>query len=129
MRTVEALTGAVDLAASTNTLQVLHADGTVWNLGAYLYSEQGFPAEESGTLELRQVPGLSGVVSLFSQSSTVYALRADGTLLAWGSNSAGTIGNGVSPVHPRPVKVLLPCKLKDLSTGEGVREQQCHAEH
>jgi alpha-tubulin suppressor-like RCC1 family protein len=125
---VENLTGAVDLVTGSNTLHILRADGTVWNFGGNSYGERGFPTEEPTSLELAQVPGLSGGVSLFSQGATVYALRADGTLMAWGRNHAGNLGNGVSPVQPRPARVLLPCKLKDLSTGEGVREQQCHAE-
>jgi alpha-tubulin suppressor-like RCC1 family protein len=56
------------------------------------------------------VPGLTGVVSLSSESNTVYALRANGTLMAWGSNQYGTLGNGVSPVHLKPERVLLPRK-------------------
>jgi len=126
---LESFTGAVDLVASGSTVQILRADGTVWNFGGNMSGERGFPSDEYYSLEVEQVPGLNRVVSLTSESSTVYALRADGTLMAWGSNRLGTIGDGVSPVHLRPDRVLLPCKLKDLGTGEDVREQQqCHAE-
>jgi alpha-tubulin suppressor-like RCC1 family protein len=124
----EAITGAVDLVASTSSIQILRANGTVWNFGSNLYSERGFPTEQATSYELAQVPGLTGVVALAADTFTLYALREDGRLMVWGSNAAGNLGNGVSPVHPSPVKVLLPCKLKDLSTGEGSREQQCHAE-
>ena len=124
----EGITGAVDLVASAASIQILRAGGTVWNFGSNLYSERGFPTGQATSYELAQVPGLTGVVALASDAFTVYALREDRRLRVWGSNAVGNLGNGVSPVHLRPVKVLLPCKLKDLSTGEGVREQQCHAE-
>jgi len=124
----EAISGAVDLVATLSSIQILRADGTVWNFGSNLYSERGFPTEQATSYELAQVPGLTGVVALTADTATVYALREDGRLMVWGSNSLGNLGNGVSPKHLLPVRVLLPCKLKDLSTGEGVREQQCHAE-
>ncbi|KFE69022.1 RCC1-like domain-containing protein [Hyalangium minutum] len=124
----EAITGAVDLVASASSIQILRADGTVWNFGSNLYSERGFPTEEATSYELAQVPGLSGGVALAADSFTVYALRENGRLMAWGSNSLGNIGNGELSVHLRPVRVKLPCKLKDLSAAEGFREHHCHAE-
>jgi hypothetical protein len=125
---LDGLSGAVDVVTSNYTTQILRADGTVWNIGLNLHGERGFPSDEPYSLELKQVPELEGVVSLFSESSTVYALRADGTLMSWGANHYGTLGDGTSPVHLRPDRVLLPCKLESLGTGEGAREQQCHAE-
>jgi alpha-tubulin suppressor-like RCC1 family protein len=126
---VEGLSGAVDMVSTASTTQLLLADGTVWNIGGNHYGERGFPSSEPYSLELKQVPGLTQAVSLSSGFATVFALRADGTLLAWGSNRYGTIGDGVSPVHLQPARVLLPCKLKGLGTGQDVREQQqCHAE-
>jgi hypothetical protein len=125
---LDGLSGAVDVVTSNYTTQILRADGTVWNIGLNLHGERGFPSDEPYSLELKQVPGLEGVVSLFSESSTVYALRADGTLMSWGSNRTGELGTGASPLHLRPDRVLLPCKLESLGTGEGAREQQCHAE-
>jgi alpha-tubulin suppressor-like RCC1 family protein len=107
----EAITGAVDLVASMSTVQILRADGTVWNFGGNNYGERGFFTEEATSFELAQVPELSGGVALCADDFTVYALREDGRLMAWGSNSLGNIGNGVSPVHLRPERVLLPVKL------------------
>jgi alpha-tubulin suppressor-like RCC1 family protein len=123
----EGLSGAVDVVSTSNTTQLLRADGTVWNFGGNLYGERGFPSTELNSVELQQVPGLTGVVSLSSESATVYALRANGTLVSWGSNRYGTLGDGVSPVSLRPERVLLPCKLQGLGAGEGAREQ-CRAE-
>jgi alpha-tubulin suppressor-like RCC1 family protein len=107
---VNGLTEAVDVATSYNTTQILRADGTVWNIGGNTYGERGFPSTDGYSLEVKQVPGLTDVVSLSSESSTVYALRANGTLMAWGSNSYGSLGDGTSSLHLRPERVLLPRK-------------------
>ena len=104
---IDGLTDAAGLVWSSNTTQLLHADGTVWNLGANTYGERGFPSG-GYSFELEQIPGLTGVVSLTSESATLYALREDGSLLTWGSNMYGTIGDGVSSLHLAPTRVLLP---------------------
>jgi alpha-tubulin suppressor-like RCC1 family protein len=123
----EGLTDAVAVAWGANTTQILRADGTVWNLGGNVYGERGFPTAGGYSQVLQQVPGLTGVVSLSAESATVHALRADGTLVGWGSNMYGTIGDGVSPQHLEPTRVLMPCKLKGLTSSEGAREQ-CHGD-
>ncbi|WP_224244544.1 RCC1 domain-containing protein [Hyalangium gracile] len=127
---VDGLTGAVAVTSSAQTTQILRADGTVWNTGGNLYGERGFPTAESYSLEPAQVPNLTGVVALSSESGSVHALRADGTLVSWGHNVHGTIGDGVSPIHLEPTRVLMPCRLAGLASGEDdVREQRrCHAD-
>jgi alpha-tubulin suppressor-like RCC1 family protein len=105
---VEGLTEAVDLTAAFYTTQILRADGTVWNIGSNISGGRGIPSAGAYSLELMQVPGLTGGVSLFSGSDTVHVLRTDGTLLGWGGNVYGTVGNGVSPIHLRPTRVPLP---------------------
>jgi alpha-tubulin suppressor-like RCC1 family protein len=124
---MDGLTDAVALTTSLRTIQILRADGTVWNIGGNEYGERGFPTNEGYGYELQQVPELTGVVSLSSESGTVYALRADGTLMSWGHNWYGTIGDGISSVHLKPTRVRMPCKLEGLALGEGAREQHgCH---
>ena len=69
---------------------------------------------------------LSGVTALTSSSQTVLALREDGTVLAWGSNAADQIGDGVSSFHPTPVRARLPCRF----TGMPSRDHRAsEAEH
>jgi alpha-tubulin suppressor-like RCC1 family protein len=105
---VEGLTNAVAVALSANTLQILRADGTVWNFGGNIHGEFGFPASIMYSNELRQVPGLTKVVSLSTATDTVHAVREDGSVAGWGHNLYGTIGDGISPLHLEPVRVLLP---------------------
>ncbi|WP_235216500.1 RCC1 domain-containing protein [Archangium violaceum] len=52
-----------------------------------------------------QVPGLSGVVAL-ADSNGALALRADGTLWAWGNNNSGQLGEPSLSSHFSPIPVL-----------------------
>jgi hypothetical protein len=57
-------------------------------------------------------------------------LKGGGLYTSGGGGVSATAVRVWSPLHLRPGRVLLPCKLKDLSTREGLREQpRCHAEH
>lgn len=90
------------VARSKNTLQVLRANGTVWNMGSNLYGERGFPSIAATPPGPTQVPWLTHVTALSSQESHVHALRANGTLVGWGR---GLLGDGISPLHPEPTRV------------------------
>jgi alpha-tubulin suppressor-like RCC1 family protein len=43
------------------------------------------------------------------------ALREDGVLFAWGSNSFGQIGTGTNPVAPSPIRVPFPPQSKPIA--------------
>jgi alpha-tubulin suppressor-like RCC1 family protein len=122
---VEGFTDAVDVAGSSSpgfgifgsthsTLQVLRADGTVWSTGNNLFGERGFPSSAIAPPGPTQVPGLTGVVSVAASNFHVHALRADGSVVGWGENRYGVIGDGVSSYHPTPVRVPLPYRLTGL---------------
>lgn len=57
------------------------------------------------------VTPLVGVVAFSSSGENAYAVKADGTLLAWGENNFGNYGNGqfgFSTASTIPVKVSMP---------------------
>jgi hypothetical protein len=104
----------VGVAYSRNTLQVVRSDGTVWNEGDNYTGERGFASEELTPAGPTQVPGLTGVVAVSSElyNEAVHALRGDGTVVSWGTNSYGLLGSGVSSLVMEPTQVPLPCRLK-----------------
>ncbi|HVG57661.1 MAG TPA: RCC1 repeat-containing protein [Hyalangium sp.] len=67
-----------------------------------------------------QVPGLTEVVAIETRTDTSYALRADGTVWAWGLISEGQHGQVPQPgVHVQPVPIQVPglSRVVSLSVG------------
>ncbi|HLY09783.1 MAG TPA: RCC1 repeat-containing protein [Planctomycetota bacterium] len=91
---VPGLSGVVAIAAGNGFDVALKSDGTVWAWGSNATGALGgaTAAPNSGTPI--QVPGLSSFTSIVAGHDHVLALRSDGTVWAWGGNSAGQLGNG-----------------------------------
>lgn len=96
-----------DNTQTYSTLYALRANGTVWTAGSNLMGERGFASASIAPPGPTRVPGLTGVVSIVATDFHAHALRADGTLVGWGANRLGVIGDGVSTVHPTPVRLPL----------------------
>jgi alpha-tubulin suppressor-like RCC1 family protein len=107
---VPGLTGVVDIEATLNATFAIKSDGTVWAWGWNAEGELGngtvggpacytnLTGPNCSVNSPVQVPGLVGVADIAPGSSTTsYALKSDGTVLAWGFNSKGQLGNGTAP--------------------------------
>jgi len=57
-----------------------------------LYHQLGGSAEKTG--QIVQVYGLSGVTAISAGENHTVALKTDGTVWAWGSNTSGQLGDG-----------------------------------
>ncbi|HEV8131747.1 MAG TPA: hypothetical protein VGQ81_10875 [Acidobacteriota bacterium] len=102
-------------AGGLHTL-ALKSDGTVLAWGNNATGQLG-----DGTTTLRttpvQVTGLgpgSGVVAIASGGAHSLALRGDGTVLAWGSNANGQLGDGTLETK------LVPVQVSNLGSGSGI---------
>ncbi|MRG97018.1 Ig-like domain-containing protein [Polyangium spumosum] len=95
--TVAALEDVIQVVGGSKHSLALRRDGTVWAWGRNLYGNlgQGSADGEPHSTPV-EVPGLSDVVHLASGRDHVLALRADGTIMAWGLNQSGQVGNGMS---------------------------------
>jgi alpha-tubulin suppressor-like RCC1 family protein len=109
------LSGVRALAAANRNGYALRTDGTVWAWGENGYGQLGSgwrdrpgfaSASCCGSAVPARVLGLTNVVAVAAGTSNGYALRADGTVWAWGANFAGQAGNGaVSDYVSVPVQV------------------------
>ncbi|HEX7318213.1 MAG TPA: S8 family serine peptidase [Pyrinomonadaceae bacterium] len=82
-------------------------DGTVWNWGlgyngALGDGSSGYGANSATPI---QVPGIDNVVAVADGSTFVHAVKADGTVWAWGNNNQGQLGDGTTTERTRPVQV------------------------
>jgi alpha-tubulin suppressor-like RCC1 family protein len=123
------LQGVTALAAGNGSSFGLLADGSMLSWGSNAFGQLG-----DGTTAPRRVPAnvcaigasapclvtnnnvLYGVSKTFgsSLSNSAYAIESDGTVLAWGSNSNGQIGDGTTAQRTTPVQV------SGLGSGSGV---------
>jgi uncharacterized repeat protein (TIGR01451 family) len=71
----------------------LKSDGTVWASGSNVNGELGEGTCTYGRLTVAPVGGLSDVVSIAAGEGTSLAVKRDGSVWAWGSNSQGQLGN------------------------------------
>jgi Tol biopolymer transport system component/alpha-tubulin suppressor-like RCC1 family protein/lysophospholipase L1-like esterase/chitodextrinase len=101
--------GIVAVAADGNHSMALASDGSVWGWGENREGEVG-----DGTTVDRLTPvgvNLSAgaaVTSIAAGADQSYAVRADGSLLAWGNNAEAELGDGTTINRYLPIVTLLP---------------------
>jgi alpha-tubulin suppressor-like RCC1 family protein len=86
------IAGVVSVATGNSTVYALKADGTVWAWGTY--APQGItPAQIAGLADIAGITVIPGSGEALygggTLSDTCYALKKDGTVWAWGSNTDG----------------------------------------
>lgn len=91
--------------AGSSTSFAFGTDGRVWGWGSNYEGELAlgfFSRSESYPRELTALRGMKSISSGFAHS---LGINAAGTLVAWGNNSAGELGNGTNDNSATPVTV------------------------
>ncbi|MCA9610818.1 MAG: hypothetical protein KC619_34720 [Myxococcales bacterium] len=91
---VLALSGATAIWAGGDGNLALMADGTLRAWGAGRYGQLGDGTRSASQATPTPVPGLSDVIGAAVSTRTSCALRSDRTVVCWGYNSIGQLGDG-----------------------------------
>ena len=105
---VPGINGIVQIAAGGSFSLALRGDGTVyaWGLNSSGQLGDGTTVDRDSPEAL---PALAGEVSrLIAGDQTSYAIRPDGSLLSWGSNSGGLLGRGAGAPGFSATPTLVP---------------------
>jgi hypothetical protein len=101
----------------------LRDDGTVWAWGNNLFGQLGngwtTGQPYGGSAVPVPVVGLTNVTAIASRGLGAYALRADGTVWAWGANHDGQLGNGTLVDSNVPVRVTGLSGVVAIGAGDG----------
>jgi len=105
------LDNIVAISASNHSV-ALRSDGTVWSWGENSSGQLGLGTiGNPGTMILdtnhtpAQIPNLRNITSISAGGDHTVALRNDGTVWAWGWNTAGEVGDGTTVQRSSPVQV------------------------
>jgi regulator of chromosome condensation (RCC1) repeat-containing protein len=91
---VRSIAGAKEVAGGGNGAYVHSADGTVWAWGNNTEGQLGNGSTVAQSTTPVQVSGLTDAVAIAGGRYNGYAVRADGTVWAWGAGSDGALGGG-----------------------------------
>jgi alpha-tubulin suppressor-like RCC1 family protein len=110
---------ATQIAAGSSHTLVLLANGTVLACGENNFGQlgDGRMRNSSGSSVPVPVSGLSGVRAISASGDASLALLDDGTVMAWGFNSDGQLGDGNTVTSDVPVHVLGLSDVVAISAG------------
>ncbi len=107
------LGGVIAIAAGAYHSLALKSDGTVVAWGGDFSEQLGDGAndvDQPAPVLVHTVSGggvLSGIVAIAAGGYHTLALKSDGTVVAWGRNEFGELGNGaITGLEPTPVAVV-----------------------
>jgi alpha-tubulin suppressor-like RCC1 family protein len=114
---VKGLTNVTAISAGTETSLALLADGTVMAWGDNGSGELGNGSTEPMSTVPVPVRGLTHIVAITAGENFNLALRDDGTVWAWGDNSAGELGIGSFVEQNVPVQIPGLSGVKQVASG------------
>jgi alpha-tubulin suppressor-like RCC1 family protein len=118
---ISGLSNIVAIAAGNSHSLALKSDGTMlswgWNSSGQLGNSTISPNNPTPSI----VIGASNIVAIAAGSYNSLALKSDGTLLSWGANSSGQLGDGTASGirlnNPTPSAVVGASNIVAISAG------------
>jgi len=104
-------TSFIDLDNGSSHTLAIKSDSTVWAWGMNYYGQLGDRTEINKTtpIQVLEVGGhgyLDDVIDIAGGSNHSVALKSDGTVITWGSNIEGQLGDGTDSSRNVPVQVV-----------------------
>jgi alpha-tubulin suppressor-like RCC1 family protein len=111
----------IDIVATYpyGTAAALKNDGTLWMWGSNALGQlgQGNTTYFSSPVQVGTLTNWKQVSLGFQNNCYVHAVKTDGTLWAWGRNSAGNLGNGNTTDYSSPVQIGTLTNWKQVANG------------
>jgi alpha-tubulin suppressor-like RCC1 family protein len=103
---ISGFTGVVSISAGCRFTLALKNDGTVWAWGANWYGQlgDGTTTDRYSPVQVLDESG-AGVVSISAGDGVSIAVKNDGAVWAWGTNSSGQVGDGTTTNRLAPVPI------------------------
>ncbi|MCW3026580.1 MAG: repeat-containing protein [Solirubrobacterales bacterium] len=119
---VSGLTGVSAIAAGGAHAMALLSNGTVATWGANTYGQMGNGTTLNGVEGIGSdvpviVPGLTGVVAIAAGGADDVALLSNGTVVAWGENKQGQLGDGTTVEKDVPTAVRGLASVRAIAIG------------
>ena len=114
---VSSLTNVSAISAGGFHTLALKNDGTVWSWGENSVGQLGNDAQYTNSSLPEKVLGLSDIVAISAGYYYSTALKADGTVWAWGENVCGQLGDGTTNDRAIPVQVSGLTNVKAIAAG------------
>ena len=118
------LSGIISISAKNDHWLALTKDGTVWAWGENGDGQLGIGSTTDKfdrIVNVESAEGISNlhdVVAISAGGSHSLALKADGTVWAWGNNEYGQLGNGQTADALLPVQITGLTDVIEISAGE-----------
>ncbi|WP_347273655.1 cell wall anchor protein [Candidatus Kuenenia sp.] len=115
---INALTTITSVDCGGDHSLALDSLGRVWAWGYNGDGELGGGTTENNSNVPVSVPNLTDIIAISAGGEYSMALSSDGSVLTWGANSDGQLGNGNTDENSVPTKISGLPVMKGISAGE-----------
>ena len=115
------LHNVIAIASGVDHTLALKADGTVWGWGGDVHGQLGDNRVWQNRSEPTQARNLTNVIAIYAGNAVSFAVKADGTVWAWGDNTKGQYGNGTL------VESFVPIQIATLTSPSSIAIGSDHA--
>ena len=107
----------VSVSCGINNSFAIKSNGTLWSWGTNTFGELGDGTTNGSHLSPAQIGSDNNWVSIVAGLEFTIALKADGSIWAWGNNSNGQLGDGTIIQRNSPVQIGSEKKWKKIACG------------